>query len=237
MTTSSQFIEHLSEKPWSDYTASDYSIDQWHNACLIHQHDGAPTAKGQCKLPVKTPNGAVNRNACHAAVAALAGARGGVHASSDEKASAAKSLIRLYHQMNEDPPASLMRHSLVNVAVEFIEHHGIKGMKWGVRRQRQPSISKKRSKSRPPSARDLSDEDLRKAVSRMQMEQQYSNLMSKRQTRSRGAHYAQSLLRTSGKIASDAARETVKNMVAKRMQSALEEAMKGKKNKQMKLFK
>lgn len=233
MTTSTQSIKHLSEKPWSDYTASDYSIEQWHNACLIHQHDGAPTSKSQCKLPVKTPNGAVNRNAIHSAAAALAGARGGVHASSEEKASAAKSLIRLYHQMDEEPPPSLMRHSSVE---EFIEHFGVKGMRWGVRnKRRQQTISrggkKKKKVTISEHARSLSDEDLRKAVNRMQMEQQYKSLTQKQKAHSTslGARAATGLLNTAGSVAASAARETAKNMLAKRMQSALEGALSKKK--------
>jgi hypothetical protein len=128
-------IVHLSEKPWSDYTKADYSIEQWHAACLIHQHDGPPTSKEQCKIPVKTPSGAVNRNGVHAAAAALAGARGGVHASAVEKSSAARALVRYYNQMDEKPPPSLLSHA--NKAINtFIEHFGSKGMKWGVRKDK-----------------------------------------------------------------------------------------------------
>ena len=32
-------ILHISEKPWGDYTEADYTIEQWHRACLIHQHE------------------------------------------------------------------------------------------------------------------------------------------------------------------------------------------------------
>jgi hypothetical protein len=123
------FIKHFSQTPWSDYTAADYSIEQWHAACLIHQHEGPPTSKSQCKLPIKTPDGAVNKNGVHAAAAALAGARGGVNASSEQKASAARALRGYYKQMNEDPPSSLMQSNIENL----IEHHGVKGMHWGSR--------------------------------------------------------------------------------------------------------
>src|SRR5580765_5794043 len=127
------FIEHLSEKPWSDFTKADYTLEQWHAACLIHQHDGPPTSKDQCKLPVKTPNGAVSRNGVHAAAAALAGARTPINASADEKNKAAKTLIHYYRQMNETPPPSLLQHSDIE---NLLEHHGTKGMKWGVRRDK-----------------------------------------------------------------------------------------------------
>lgn len=119
----------ISEKPWSDYTAADYTPEQWHAACLIHQHEGAPTSKNQCKLPIRTPTGTLSRNGVHAAAGALAGARGGVNASAEEKAVAANALIRAYKQLGEEPPSSL-QHSLVE---NYLAHFGKKGMKWGVR--------------------------------------------------------------------------------------------------------
>ena len=193
------FIEHLSEKPWSDYTASDYTVEQWHAACLIHQHEGAPTSKSQCKLPVKTPNGAVNRNAVHSAAAALAGARGGVHASSEEKASAAKALIRYYHQMDEEPPPSLLSHSII----DFIEHHGTKGMRWGVRKPRgDRSAFKQRAKSSDrtkfeKSPKRISSSELEKRIKRMEMEKRYNEL-NKRDV-SKGEQVATEILTNSGR--------------------------------------
>jgi hypothetical protein len=120
-------VAHISEKPWSDYTKADYSIEQWHAACSIHVHDEEPTSKSQCKLPVKTPNGALNRNGVHAAAAALAGARGGLKGvSDDQKQKAAKALKRYYAQLDEDPPESLA-------------HYGVKGMRWGHRKAEETS--------------------------------------------------------------------------------------------------
>lgn len=105
------FLQHISEKPWSEYTKADYTPEQWHRACLVHQHQGSPTSKSQCKLPVRTPNGAINRNGVHAAAAALGGARGGVDASSEELASARTALARLYTELGEDAPPSIVKHS------------------------------------------------------------------------------------------------------------------------------
>src|SRR4051795_5342345 len=105
-------LAHISEASWSDYNKSDYTLEQWHAACLIHVHDGAPTSKSQCKLPVKTPNGALNRNGVHAAAAALAGARGGLKGvSADQRKKAGNALKRYYAQLDEDPPESLAQHS------------------------------------------------------------------------------------------------------------------------------
>jgi hypothetical protein len=113
-------LVHVSETPWSNYTKADYTIEQWHAACLIHIHDGEPTAKSECKLPVKTPDGALNRNGVHAAAAALAGARGGLKGvSADQKKKAANALKRYYAQLDEDPPESLVEHGAAFVLAHF----------------------------------------------------------------------------------------------------------------------
>jgi hypothetical protein len=195
-------IEHLSIRPWSEYTSADYTIQQWHNSCLIHQHTGAPASKNQCKLPVKTPSGALNKNGVMAAAAALAGARGGVHASSSEKSSASKALIRYYHQINAQPPPSLMRHSSVQ---EFIEHHGVKGMHWGVRRSGGSRPSGGGSKTSRGSARTvygkhpahLTSAELDKRIKRMESEKKYNELNKK--DVSRGHRIASEILTNSGR--------------------------------------
>ena len=120
-------LAHVSETPWSNWTKADYTLEQWHAACLVHIHDGEPTSKSQCKLPVKTPDGSLNRNGVHAAAAALAGARGGLKGvSEEEKKKAANALKRYYSQLDEEPPESL-------------SHHGVKGMRWGVRKKEETS--------------------------------------------------------------------------------------------------
>lgn len=139
------YLSHISMKPWSEYSSSDYTPEQWHKACLIHQHQGIPTSKNQCKLPVRTPNGAINRNGVHAAAAALGGARGGVDASDAEKASARTALVRLYGELGEDAPAGLAKHSDMDDD-EFLAHVGTKGMKWGVRKDRSSKASSKKPK-------------------------------------------------------------------------------------------
>lgn len=116
-------ISHISEKPWGDYTEADYTLEQWHNACLIHQHVGPPTSKNRCKLPVKTPSGALNRNGVHAAAAALAGARTPLKASAEEKAKAAAALRRYYAQLGETPPDSLAQ-SAQSVIDNILVHYG-----------------------------------------------------------------------------------------------------------------
>jgi hypothetical protein len=192
-----EFIEHLSVKPWSDYTKADYSIEQWHKACLVHQHTGAPTSKSQCKLPVRTPNGALNKNGVQAAAAALAGARGGVQASPVEKALAAKSLITYYHQMGSNPPPSLVRHSSVQ---DFIDHHGVKGMHWGVRRSNTKSSTenKRVSELRKKKPSQLTNKQLKDINERLNLETNYSRLTSKPNAAKKGKLLAAEILGTLG---------------------------------------
>jgi hypothetical protein len=122
-------------KAWSEYTKADYTPEQWHAACLIHQHSGPPTSKDQCKLPVKTPSGTLHRGGVIAAAGSLAGARGGVQASPSEKSKAAKTLLNHYNTLSMPPPPGLKGFAHSDIS-GFLEHHGIKGMKWGVRRGR-----------------------------------------------------------------------------------------------------
>lgn len=99
----------VSEKPWSRFDESDYTLEQWYEACLIKPPKSEYTAKAQAKLPVREPDGALNRNGVHAAAAALAGARGGAKATPEEKRKAARALIRLYRELEEEPPESIKR--------------------------------------------------------------------------------------------------------------------------------
>lgn len=98
---------------------------------------------------------------------------------------------------------------------EFLQHYGVLGMKWGVRKE-QPVIAKegakiaesakrgvraagdiKRTKSRNDNdLSGLSDDELRKRVNRMNLEQQYKDLNSRNV--SKGEAYATSALEVGG---------------------------------------
>jgi ribosomal protein S18 acetylase RimI-like enzyme len=131
-------LAHISEVAWSNWTKADYTLEQWHTACLIHTHDGAPTSKSECKLPVKTPDGILSRNGVHAAAAALAGARGGLKGvSAEQKTKAANALKRYYSELDEDPPESLAQADAF--VDNILEHFGVKGMRWGVRNDDKPA--------------------------------------------------------------------------------------------------
>lgn len=92
-------VAEVSDTPWEKFTQADYSDEQWKRACLVHT-DGE--GKQAHKLPVREPNGQLNRNAVHAA----AGRLNQLQPASLRPAAAAK-LRGLYKQLGEDPPESL----------------------------------------------------------------------------------------------------------------------------------
>ena len=188
------FIQHLSAQPWSNYTKADYTPEQWHNACLIHLHTGPPTSKSQCKLPVKTPNGALNKNGVFAAAAALAGARGGVNASPEQKAAAARKLRSYYAQMGAKPPPSLKQSNIQ----DFIDHHGVKGMHWGVRHPRSRVTKGKNTKTTYKThGSKLTSDELSRRIRRMEMEKRYTDL--NKPTVNKGKKFAGDVLSNTGR--------------------------------------
>jgi len=101
----------VSDKPWGDFSQADYTPQQWAAACLVHRAPAAGQdqyAKGLCSVPVREPDGTLNRNAVHAA----AGAHGigAVQGISDaERTAAAKTLVGLYKEVGDPPPDSLLK--------------------------------------------------------------------------------------------------------------------------------
>jgi hypothetical protein len=102
---------NISDRPWSNITAADYpDAASYCDACLIDLNPaGQPKVKGLCRLPVKEPNGDLNRAACGSAAAVLAGGRGGVDAPQAAKERAAQRLVSYYRLLKSDPPATIMR--------------------------------------------------------------------------------------------------------------------------------
>lgn len=98
-------VTKISEAAWHG-DASRFTIDRWRASCLIDK-GGDSTAKSNFSLPCREPDGTLSRAGVHAAAARLSS----VDCSADQKATAARKLIGLYHQLGEQPPDSLLANS------------------------------------------------------------------------------------------------------------------------------
>jgi Escherichia/Staphylococcus phage prohead protease len=94
-------------KDWNK-EPSRFEDDEWRSSCLLDRGDQFDTPKSRYVLPVLEPNGDLNVNAMHAAAVVLAGGRGGVSASAQAKAAAARKLRRYYGMAGEESPPALM---------------------------------------------------------------------------------------------------------------------------------
>lgn len=90
-------------KAW-DGSPARFSDDEYERSALICREGDAPP-KTRCSLPVLEPNGDLNINAMHAAASRLNQVTG---ISGALRAAAARRLIRLYRQVGEEPPASIV---------------------------------------------------------------------------------------------------------------------------------
>lgn len=95
---------------------------------------------------------------------------------------------------------------------DFLEHYGVKGMQWGVRRKRRSSSDSGGESSSGGSKRSIksvSDAELQAAVNRMNLEKQYKTLKSQRDEAKRTK--TQVLFDEAGKLATNVARTQMTN--------------------------
>lgn len=82
---------------------------------------------------------------------------------------------------------------------DFLKHYGVKGQKWGVRTKGASSDgSSKGSAAKVPNPKHLTDAQLKSAIDRMRLEQQYTELTNPR--KKSGGAFAKSVLENSGRI-------------------------------------
>jgi len=95
----------VSDKPWDGSSANYRDAAAYCDACLVDTNEGREKAVTNCKLPVKEPGGAINRNAAHNAAARI----NQLDAPSAIKKTAAAKLVAIYRRdLKEEPPDSLI---------------------------------------------------------------------------------------------------------------------------------
>ena len=98
-------------------------------------------------------------------------------------------------------------------------HHGVKGMKWGVRKSLVRSSSGTTRKQKT-SIKDMSDDELRRKIERVRLEQQYRQLSPG--TVSKGQRIAKRVMNNViVPAAEDLGKQVVKSFMAKGVNKAL----------------
>lgn len=113
----------VSSRPWSDFTEADYSPAQWRRATLLDRGEAAGdvNTKARYGLPVREPDGTLNRNGVHAAAGGHGiGAVKGI--SPELRRSAARALVRLYAQIGDEPPDSLREMAGMSMSASADPH-------------------------------------------------------------------------------------------------------------------
>lgn len=94
---------------------------------------------------------------------------------------------------------------------DTLQHHGIEGQKWGVRRYQNADGSltaagKKHvsgsdsSGEKKKDVKSMSDQELRSSINRLQMENQYNSLTSKKSVVSKGASFVKAAAAATGTV-------------------------------------
>ena len=101
---------------------------------------------------------------------------------------------------------------------DFFEHFGVKGMRWGVRRNRNNTTTRQslRPKKEQTDLSKMSDAELRTRINRIQMERQYRELTSPKghKVQAEGQKYVKRILIDT---AMNAVAEIVKEQYKKQM--------------------
>ena len=128
---------------------------------------------------------------------------------------------------------------------DHLEHHGVKGMKWGVRKPRPSSGARRSSRASEPRTRKvqktrspsykkpaktdlLSNDELRRSNERLRLEKEYNTLISevKRQNRSKGQKFLQdTVMKVGQEILKDVVKSQIKDAIKKQKSSGGKKTM------------
>lgn len=107
-----------------------------------------------------------------------------------------------------------------------LKHYGVRGMKWGVRRRRNASgdlveVSTRRTRAaeKKEMIKNLSDDELRKRINRIQMEKQYSQMIAERpSTAAKGGKAVADILKA---VSKEVSKEIVKEIVKESVKTSI----------------
>lgn len=77
--------------------------------------------------------------------------------------------------------------NFVEIGEQFLDHHGVKGQKWGVRQKSKSSDAERHGAAKKKKTHELSDTELRDLVNRMNMERQVKQLNPSKLTKGHNA--------------------------------------------------
>ena len=128
---------------------------------------------------------------------------------------------------------------------DHLEHHGVKGMKWGGRKPRPSSGARRSSRTSEPRTRKvqktrspsykkpaktdlLSNDELRRSNERLRLEKEYNTLISevKRQNRSKGQKFLQdTVMKVGQELLTDIVKSQIKDAIKQQKSSGGKKVM------------
>lgn len=107
---------------------------------------------------------------------------------------------------------------------EFLNHYGIKGMRWGVRRKNPSGGTPKKDTGRDASLKSISNKDLQSRINRLNMEKNYKKLLKEAEEDSKSP-VAKAISAGSKEVSRalvNAGKESIKNYASSKFQVALQ---------------